>query len=124
MLIFSQYIAKHEWKPLRKYFNLEDIVDGARKVLKHLAQEIKPPRKLEGFRFFKVRIGKKVHGRMIVFISNNQKIVPLLIRLKKDKIFGMNMSMNNRAVVQQLNTNLDRVLDDIDQRQCMTYDIS
>lgn len=124
MLIFPQYIAKHEWKPLRTYFDLEDIVNGARKVLKHLAQEIKPPRKLENFCFFKVRIGKKVHGRMIVFIvANNQKVVPLLIRLKKDKIFGMNMSMNNQEVVKQLNSNLDRVLDDIEKQRFTNYEI-
>lgn len=51
---------------------------------------------------------------MIVFVlTENKKVVPVLIRLKKDKIFGMNMAMNNPAVVSQINKNLDRILDDM-----------
>lgn len=124
MLILTRYIEKHELFPLQKYFDMTDIVSGARKVLKDLAQEIKPPQKLANFRFFKVRIGKRVHGRMIVFVAvGNQKVVPLLIRLKKDKIFGMNMAMNNPAVVKKLNTNLDAVLDDIKQKRFVQYDM-
>jgi hypothetical protein len=51
---------------------------------------------------------------MIVFlISANQKIVPILVRKKKDKIFGMNMAMNNKIVVSQINKNLNKIIDDI-----------
>lgn len=51
---------------------------------------------------------------MIVFIvTESKKVVPVFIRLKKDKIFGMNMAMNNPRVVHQIGKNLDRILDDI-----------
>lgn len=114
MLILTQYIAKHELKPLSRFLHLDDLLDGARKVLKGLAVEVKSPKNLPNFRFFKVRIGKKNGARMMVFIATeNNKVVPLLIRLKKDKIFGMNMAMNNPRVVQQMNKNLDRILTDI-----------
>ena len=117
MLILTRYIAQHELKPLRKYFQLEDILEGARKVLKNLATVTKPPQKLFGTKFFKVRIGKKNKGRMIVFmLFESRKIVPILIRLKKDKIFGMNMAMNNPQVIKQVNINLGHVLDDINGR--------
>lgn len=118
MVIITEYIVKHELKPLRRYFTIEDILEGCRKVSKQLAIEIKPPQKLSGYRFYKVRIGKKTTGRMIVFVLvNNRKIVPIFIRLKKDKIFGMNMAMNNPAVVQQINIKLDRVLKDIEKKK-------
>lgn len=118
MLILSNYIVQHELKPLQRYFTLQDIIDGAEKVLKNLAIGTKPPSKLQGFRFFKVRIGKKVKGRMIVFmVTKSKKVVPLMIRLKKDKIFGMNMAMNNPQVVRQVNMNLSKVLDDIDHKR-------
>ena len=39
------------------------------------------------------------------------------MRLKKDKIFGTNMSTNNPALVKQINRNLDRVLADIEQHR-------
>ncbi len=114
MLLLSQYIIQHELKPLRKYFELNDILEGAEKVLKNLAIETKSPVKLSGFKFFKVRIGRKAKGRMIVFmIVNRRKVVPILIRLKKDKIFGMNMAMNNPAVVYRMNINLGHILEDI-----------
>lgn len=114
MLILTHYIAKHEFAPLRRFLGLDDLLDGARKIIKGLAVETKSPRRLPGFRFFKVRIGKRDGARMIVFIvSGNNKVVPILIRLKKDKIFGMNMAMNNPKVVAEINKNLDKILDDM-----------
>lgn len=114
MLILSQYIAKHELKPLNRFLSLDDLLNGARKVIKGLAVNIKSPQSLPGFRFFKVRIGKKNGARMIVFIIiENNKVVPVLIRLKKDKIFGTNMAMNNPQVVDKINKNLDKILDDM-----------
>ena len=118
MLIISKYIAKHELKPLLKHFGVDDIIEGAEKVLRNITIAIKPPQKLPGFQFFKVRVGEKDQGRMIVFMMiENRKVVPLLIRLKKDKIFGMNMAMNNPRVVDQIKKNLSRVLSDIQQKK-------
>lgn len=113
-LILTQHVAKHEFAPLKRHFTLDDILNGARKAVDGLGIHIKAPQKLENCRFFKIRIGGNVAGRMIVLIIlNKQNAVPLLIRLKKDKIFGMNMSMNNQSVIKELNKNLDKVLDDI-----------
>lgn len=124
MLILTQYIAKHELKALQRHFDVEDILEGGRKVLKSLAVEVKAPRKLNSARFFKVRIGTKNTGRMMVFLmTNNQKIIPLLIRLKKDKIFGMNMSINNTDVLAQINKNLDHVLSDIEKGKWEGFDL-
>lgn len=115
MLVLTQYIAKHEFKPLSRYITLADVLSGARKVLKGLAVETKSPASLTGYRFFKTRIGNRSSARMIVFVvAGNDKIVPVLIRLKKDKIFGMNMAMNNPHVVSQINKNLSNILTDIE----------
>lgn len=119
MILLSEYILDHEWKPLRRHFSLEDIVLGGEKVLKNLAIPLKPLQKQKkNITFYKVRIGKRGKGRMIVFVViGSSKVVPLLIRLKKDKIFGMNMALNNPAVVQQMNRNFDRVLEDIEKKR-------
>jgi hypothetical protein len=115
MLILTHYIADHELKPLLKYFDLKDVLEGAQKVVKNLAVQVKAPCKIAGAKFFKVRIGRNVKGRMIVFVLvDGGKVVPVLIRLKKDSLFGMNMSMNNKEVVQEVKKNLWRVLDDIE----------
>lgn len=118
MLLLTKYIAKHELEPLSRFIGLEDVLDGAEKALKGLATEVKAPSNSRGFRFFKVRIGKRDGARMIVFlVTEGQKVVPVLIRLKKDKIFGMNMSMNNEKVVDQLTKNVYRILDDIEKKE-------
>lgn len=116
MLILTDYISKHELERLERYITISDILKGAQKVLKGLAVEIKAS--APDFRFFKVRISRHNAGRMVVFlVTASQKVVPLLIRLKKDKIFGMNMAMNNPMVVTQIDTNLDRVLEDIQNKK-------
>ncbi len=113
MVILTQYIAKHEWGPVRRMVTLEDIVEGSQKVQKGLAVETKSI--LKGARFYKVRIGKKGDVRMVVFLATeSQKIIPVLIRLKKDKLFGMNMAMNNPHVVKQIRKNLDQIIDDME----------
>lgn len=115
MLILTQYIAKHELKPLSQYFSLNDLLDGANKVVKDLGQKISPSKQHKSFAFYKVRIGSGVKGRMVVFvISSNKKVVPLLIRLKKDKKIGMNMSTNNPHVVAQIDKNIAQVIQDIE----------
>ena len=125
MLILTHYITQHELKPLRRYFELSDIFEGAEKVLKGLAIETKPPKTLEGFKFFKVRIGRKVKGRMIVFmVTESKQVVPILIRLKKDKVFGMNMAMNNLEVIKQINSNLEYVLNDIQKKKYEAFSLN
>lgn len=124
MIIISTYIAKHELKPLKKYFKIEDIIEGGRKILKDLSTEIRLPGVAHEFRFFKVRIGEKVKGRMIVFmVTKNMNIVPVLIRLKKDKKLGMNMAANNPDVVRQVIKNLDHILKNIEKKEYEEFDI-
>lgn len=124
MLILSRYIAKYEFKPLQRYFSIDNLIDGARKVIKGLGQEITPSKQNKGFRFFKVRIGSHAEGRMIVFVvSQNGKVVPLLIRLKKDKKLGMNMSANNPYVVDQVDKNLGHVIEDIESKDFEEFEI-
>lgn len=124
MLVLTRFIANHELKPLERYLSLADVIVGAKKVIKGLAIETKPPRSLPGLRFFKVRLGSSQSARMIVFVvAENQKIFPLIIRLKKDKTLGINMAMNNPALVKQMNINLDWVLQDIENQQYQEFNI-
>ena len=56
-------------------------------------------------------------------VTGSNKIVPLLIRLKKDKKIGMNMSSNNSAVVSCIDRNLKRVIKDIEGGAFETFTI-
>lgn len=120
MLVLSDYIFKRELKPLEKHLSLEDLLVGAKKVLKGLGQEVA----FSGdYRFFKVRIGSRVKGRMIVFAVAGKKVVPLLIRLKKDKQIGMNMAASNPMVVKKVKQNLENVIGDIEKGNFREFEI-
>lgn len=115
MLLISEYIAQHELKPLQKHLKLEDVVKGAQKILKGLGKMVGGPGMPKGISFYKIRIGKANKARMIVFaVSENQQIVPILIRLKKDKKIGANMSSANPYAVLQVKRNFARALKDIE----------
>lgn len=73
MLLLTKYIAKHELAPLKRFIDLEDVLDGAKKALKGLATKVKAPLNGQSFRFFKVRVGKRNGARMIVFLSQTNK---------------------------------------------------
>ncbi len=122
MLVLTRTIARHELKPLIRFLKIDDLLEGARKVKKGLAVEIRQPRKLQNIRFYKVRIGARNNARMIVFMKSEKKsIVPVLIRLKKDKVFGMNMAMNSPIVVNHINRNLIRIFDDIQNKDYQEF---
>ncbi len=122
MLVITDFIANHELRPLKRYLNIEDVFAGAQKVIKGLGVETRPPRHLSGFRFYKVRLGSGQSARMIVFVVvENQKVVPIIIRLKKDKVFGVNMAMNNPVLIKQINRNLDQVLADVDAKRYQEF---
>ena len=59
MLVLSDYIVKHELKPLKRQFDLKDLMVGAKKALNGLGQEVNFN---SGYKFFKVRIGTKLKG--------------------------------------------------------------
>lgn len=125
MLVLTQYISHHELKPLSRFLGIDDVLKGALKVKKGLAIEIRQPVNLHHIRFFKVRVGKKDGGRMIVFMqSEKQSVVPVLIRLKSDKIYGMNMSTNNPAVESQIKANLIHIFDDIRNKDYEEFPLS
>lgn len=124
MLVLTRTIARHELKPLDRFLTFHDVLEGARKVYRGLGIEVKPPSSLSRIRFYKIRIGKKNNARMIIFMqTENNKMVPVLIRLKKDKIFGMNMSMNNSAVIAQINKNLVGIFDDIRKKDYQEFSL-
>ena len=115
MLIIAQYVARHELDPLSQVVTVKDLIIGAQKVIAGLGVTLKSPIKGNSVRFFKVRIGKKGIGRMAVFMTTEHgKVVPVLIRRKKDKIFGTNMAMNNKGVVDQIRVTMVRILTDIE----------
>lgn len=117
MLVICNSIQRKEIKPLERYFSIEDIKQGIRKVEKGLATEISGI-KMPGSRLFKVYLtGKHGHGRMsVIFKVVLNWYIPVLIRLKTDRV-GKNMTKNNPAFLQALSKNIDLIAEDLEQER-------
>jgi hypothetical protein len=124
MIVITKFFLRSELKPLKNQLNLKDVFEGAKRIDKNLGISIKNPVKFSNLRFFKIRLGRSVKERMIVFLYVGKgKIVPLLLRLKKDKEFGVNMSMNNKKIIELLRINFENVIKDLENGDFEEFDL-
>lgn len=114
MIVITESFKKRELKKVAVYFTIADIKEAVRKI---------PSSGIRmgsgGFDhccIYKVRIGSKPAGRMIIFLEvEKDYFIPVVIRLKNDKIFGENLSMENKQAKALIIGNIYRALDDLQQ---------
>lgn len=113
-IILCHSILKKEINPLLKYFLKGDIKKYVEKAERGLATEIKGST-IPNTKLVKVYMtGRGGAGRMIVLIYvKKDYYLPALVRLKKDKIVGMNLSKGNQAFQDLLDRNLSLILQDL-----------
>lgn len=113
-IILCHSILKKEINPLLKYFSKGDVRRYVEKVAGGLGIEIKGSM-IPATKLIKVYMtGRGGAGRMIVLIYvKKDYYLPVLIRLKKDKIVGMNLSKGNQAFQDLLKKNLSLVAQDL-----------
>lgn len=112
LLILTNSFSEKELKPLRKFYNINDIKKTVLKVA------VKPANLSSlGYkdgRLLKLRVVNKVAGRMIVYLFIKKfEAVPIILCLKKDKIFGKNLSINNKRAKALILKMLDLAMEDI-----------
>ena len=62
----------------------------------------------------KLRITSRTVGRIIVYVYKQRDLViPVVLRLKKDKIFGENLALNNKKAKSLILDMMDRIMGDI-----------
>ena len=112
LLILANSFLKKELKPLKKYYNINDI----KKTIARAEIRLSSLSSLgyKNGRLLKLRVVNRVKGRMIIYMFTEKDLfVPIVLRLKKDKIFGENLSMNNKKAKSLVLKMLDLVMDDI-----------
>ncbi len=114
ILILTKSFLQKEYKLIKKYYSLEDIKKAVNKLR---GQKVRLSNLgYTGGELFKLRMVHKVAGRLIVFMYKQKNLViPIVIRLKKDKVFGENLSMNNKKAKILILNSLDSAIEDIDQ---------
>jgi shikimate 5-dehydrogenase len=127
MLRICNSIFKKELEPLFKNFSLEDIIKAARKVKKGLGVSLGKS-DFPNTQSIKFKLtGKGGAGRAIYLVTikeGKRDVVYLaMVKLKKDKKFGENLSLKNKEVKKEYHKNLDLIINDIKSKEFKDYKI-
>ena len=120
MLIITRSFQQKELRPLAKYYGISDIQSAIAKIDTSGVQ-------LPNFGYrngylMKLRMPHTVAGRLIVYVFiQKDYIVPIVLRLKTDKIIGENLSANNKKDKALIIKNLDYAIADINRKRYDTY---
>lgn len=117
-IILCHSVLDKEIKPLLKHFSRGDIKKNVLKVAKGLGVEVKGVSSIAGARLVKVYMtGKAGAGRMIVLVYvSKDYYLPVIVRLKKDKIVGHNLGKGNKAFQSLLEKKLVALMKDLENR--------
>ena len=111
-LILTESFLKRELKPLKKYYSVEDI----KKTIKKISSSSIRLSNL-GYKdgeLMKLRITSRVVGRIIVYVYKQKDLViPMVLRLKSDKIIGENLALNNKKAKSLILDMMNRITGDI-----------
>ncbi len=121
-LIIPISFVRYELEPVGKIFPLTSIIKAAKKAKMGLGIPIgKAPK---GACFSKISITSKSGvGRTLFMVrTKDEKIIPLLIRTKKDKV-GYNMTPKNKLFSAALDKNLLRTYNDLKKKKYEVIEI-
>lgn len=122
MLIITEYIRKHELRHIARYISLEDIKQSVKKVESSAIEMSNLGYK--NCKLFKIRISGRQAGRMILFLQIVKNYhIPVIVRLKKDKVFGQNLALNNKAAEKRIVNNLEMIFDDLKSGKYEKYEV-
>ena len=124
-LIITNSIAKAEFEPLKKVFGLDIIKSAARKSLQGLGDSIKSSFKIPATKLSKIYLTSSGSAGRAVFLLQiaKDKSVLVMIRTKKDKQIGENMTIKNPKFQRVLDKNIGLIIDDLEQGRYFEHDI-
>ena len=113
-ILLCYSVLEKEIKPLLKYFSKGDIKKHVLKASQGLGTELKGAG-IAGTKLLKIYMtGKGGAGRMVilVYVQKNYYL-PIILRLKKDKIAGSNLSKGNTMFQKLLEKDLGFIMRDL-----------
>ncbi|MFA5792356.1 MAG: hypothetical protein WC897_00615 [Candidatus Gracilibacteria bacterium] len=122
-LIITKSIKKSEFEPLRKIFSLEALTLVANKALSGLGDTIHGS-KIPGTILKKMYLtSSNGAGRSVFLLQvDDRSAVLVLLRQKKDKLVGSNMTIKNIHFKKTLSKNLDSILTDLNNGDYEEYE--
>jgi hypothetical protein len=124
-LIITNSIEKAEFEPLKNFFDLEIVKSAAKKSLQGLGVVIKSSRKIPSTSLSKIYLTSPgLAGRSVFLLQiGKEKSVLVMMRTKKDKQIGANMTIKNPRFKKALDKNISLILDDLERGRYREYDI-
>lgn len=115
-LIITSSIKRSEIKPLKNVFSLSLLKFAAEKSLKGLGDCLKSPAKLPFTSLQKIYLTSPGGaGRAVFLITVGDDVsVLVLLRLKKDKLIGSNITTKNARFNEVVLKNLDLIHSDLE----------
>lgn len=125
-LIITKSIAKSEFEPLKKTFGLDIIKAAAKKSLQGLGDNIKNSFKIPATRLSKIYLTSSGSAGRAIFLLqiNKEQSVLVIIRTKKDKQIGVNMTINNSKFQKVLDKNLSLIIADLERGLYSEYTLA
>ena len=113
MIILTQSFLQKEFKQVKKHYTIEDIKKSIEKI--DTSADTLSDLGYKNGKLMKLRVANKVSGRLVVYVFvKTNLVVPVVVRLKKDKIFGENLSMENKKAKALIVKMLDLAIVDIE----------
>jgi len=112
MVILTKSFLQKEFRSVKKYYTTEDIKKAIEKI--NISADTLSNLGYKDGKLMKLKIASKVSGRLIVYVFiKTSLVVPIVLRLKKDKIFGENLSLENKKAKMLIIKMLDLAMSDI-----------
>lgn len=113
-ILLCHSILEREIRPLLKHFSKGDIKKAVLKISQGLGILLKPP-DIKGTKLIKGYLtSRSGAGRMIVLVFlHKDYYLPVILRLKKDKLLGMNMGKENQLLHATLQKYLQLIKSDL-----------
>jgi hypothetical protein len=121
-LLLTKTFQEREWEPLKSYFKLTELKKAVAKVATSAIEM--PNLGYKNCKLLKLKLTGKAAARMIVFVQvGKDLLIPLVLRLKKDKIMGENLSLNNRAAEDLIEKRIEQALEDLKNQDYLKLDL-
>ena len=124
-LIITESINKTEFLPCKKIFSLKIIQTAAKKALRGIGKQIKSSAKIPKTRLQKLSLTSSGGAGRVIFLLETSSEISVLVILKnkKDKTIGRNMTIKNPRFKKMLERNIDLVLRDIIKKNYEEYEL-
>jgi len=113
IIVLTKSFLQKEFKKVKKCYTTEDIKKTIEKI--DTSADILSNNGYKNGKLMKLRMASKTQGRLIIYVfTKRDLIIPIVVRLKKDKIFGKNLSLENKKAKTLIIKMLDLAVADIE----------